>query len=285
MKVAAIQMVSTPDPEENLRSAERWIAHAVRSGCQWVALPEYFAGMGWSDQEKWLLAERPLLVGERPNAEAPTDGAGVSRVRLQHWLSQQAQQHGIWLVGGTIPVISPVEGKVYNRCTVWDPQGHLTAQYDKVHLFCFSKGSERYDEADALVPGSEAVACQTGPVRVGLSVCYDLRFPEHYRAMMQPPCDILCVPAAFTWTTGQAHWSCLLQARAIENLCHVVAPAQGGVHPNGRRTWGHAMVVGPWGEVLAVHQEGEGCAMAELDLTHQARCREQLPALSHARRL
>jgi nitrilase len=172
---------------------------------------------------------------------------------------------------------------VLNRCCVFGPDGTLAAHYDKVHLFAFDNGRESYDEGRTLLAGSGPVAVQAGSLRVGLSICYDLRFPELYRALMQPPCDVLCVPAAFTYTTGQAHWQLLLRARAVENQCYVLASAQGGTHENGRRTWGHSMVVDPWGEVLAVCEEGEGMALAQIDTERIAQVRMQLPALAHRR--
>jgi nitrilase len=168
---------------------------------------------------------------------------------------------------------------------VFNPQGQVAARYDKMHLFCFDNGRERYDEGLVLQAGTSPVACDMAiegqAWRMGLSVCYDLRFPELYRHMMTPPCDILAVPAAFTYTTGQAHWELLLRARAVENQCYVIAPAQGGRHPNGRRTWGHSMVIDPWGEVLAVLPEGEGVVVAEVKAERLAQVREQLPALTH----
>ena len=170
-----------------------------------------------------------------------------------------------------------------NANTVWAPDGTLAAHYDKIHLFSFEQGSERYDEGRVLSAGSTPVALQAGALRVGLSVCYDLRFPELYRALMHPPCDLLSVPAAFTVPTGRAHWELLLRARAVENQCYVVAAAQGGEHATGRRTWGHSMVVDPWGEVLAVQPEGEGVVFADVDPARLADVRTRLPALAHRR--
>ena len=166
---------------------------------------------------------------------------------------------------------------------VYGPDGHEAGHYDKLHLFAYDNGRESHDEARTLQAGPGPVALQAGAIRLGLSICYDLRFPELYRALMTPPCDLLVVPSAFTHTTGQAHWELLLRARAIENQCYVLAPAQGGSHPNGRRTWGHSMIVDPWGEVLAVRDEGEGCVLAELDPARLAQVRRQLPALAHRR--
>jgi nitrilase len=197
----------------------------------------------------------------------------------------------VWLVGGTLPVCTGDSARVLNRCVVVSPDGSQAGHYDKIHLFRFDNGRESYDEGRVLEAGSTPVTLTlptaAGPLRIGLSVCYDLRFPELYRALSfqpgQPPCDLLLVPSAFTYTTGRAHWELLLRARAVENQCYVLAPAQGGLHENGRRTWGHSMVVDPWGEVLAQREEGEGVVLAELDLARLGEVRQQLPALTHRR--
>jgi deaminated glutathione amidase len=271
MKIAAVQMVSTPRWSDNQASASRLVAQAAAAGAQLVALPEYFCVMGHKDTDKLALAEAP--------ASGP----------IQAFLADTARKHGVWLIGGTLPIAHTVadgSGRALNRCCVFAPDGSAAAHYDKVHLFSFDNGRERYDEGRTLAAGTRAVALQAGDVRVGLSVCYDLRFPELYRALMappQPPCDVLCVPAAFTHTTGQAHWELLLRARAVENQCYVLAAAQGGVHENGRRTWGHSMVVGPWGDVISMLPEGEGVVLAELDKARLAQVRQQLPALQHRR--
>ena len=284
MKIAALQMVSSPRVEHNLATAGRLIAQAAGAGARWVALPEYFCLMGHSDRDKLAIAEAP--------------GAGP----IQQMLSDAARRHGVWVVGGTLPIRSDDAEHVFNACCVYGPDGALAARYDKIHLFCFDNGRERYDEGRVLRAGSEPVAFSgslpdtsapppdarsPAPLRVGLSICYDLRFPELYRALMsipgQPPCDLIAVPAAFTHTTGQAHWELLLRARAVENQCYVIAAAQGGLHENGRRTWGHSMVIDPWGEVIAVLAEGEGVVLAELDLERLAAVRTQLPALTHRR--
>ena len=271
MKIAALQMVSAPDWPANRDTAARLIAQAAAAGAGLVLLPEYFCILGRRDTDKLALAEAP---GEGP---------------IQAFLAAAAREHGLWLVGGTLPVRAPAEGQVLNRCCVYAPDGTEAAHYDKVHLFAFDNGRESYDEGRTLTAGREPVALQAGPLpngqrlRLGLSICYDLRFPELYRALMDPPCDLLCVPAAFTHTTGQAHWELLLRARAVENQCYVLAAAQGGTHPNGRRTWGHSMIVDPWGEVLDVLPEGEGFVMAELDPARIAQVRLQLPALQHRR--
>lgn len=264
MKIAALQMVSTPDVERNLAAAQRLIVEAARAGAKLVALPEYFCLMGRSDRDKLTIAEEP------------------GRGRIQLMLAQAAAEHRIWIIGGTLPLrCADDPDRVLNSNGVYAPDGRLAARYDKIHLFRYDNGRERYDEGATIQPGSEPVALLADGVRVGLSVCYDLRFPELYRGLMSPPCDLLSVPAAFTHTTGLAHWELLLRARAVENQCYVLAAAQGGQHENGRRTFGHSMIVDPWGEVVAVRPEGEGVVLAELDPERIASVRLQLPALAH----
>jgi len=265
MKIAALQTVSSSDVSRNLAAAARLIGQAANKGATLAALPEYFCLMGRRDDDKLAIAEVP---GQGP---------------IQDFLGAQARAHGLWLVGGTLPLQTTAPGRVRNACCVYAPDGTLAARYDKMHLFRYDNGRESYDEARVLEAGVEPVALQAGPLRLGLSVCYDLRFPELYRRLCTPPCDLLSVPAAFTYTTGRAHWELLLRARAVENQCYVIAPAQGGVHENGRRTWGHSMIVDPWGDVLAVLPEGEGIVMAEFDADRLAAVRQQLPALEHRR--
>ena len=265
MKIAALQMVSTPDVKRNLDAAAALMARAADAGAQLVALPEYFCFMGSTDTDKLRIAEPPR-------------GGPI-----QGFLSQQARSLGLWVIGGTLPITCDTADRVRNACCVYAPDGSLAARYDKIHLFYYDNGRERYDEAAVLEAGGEPVTLQAGPLRLGLSVCYDLRFPELYRAMMSPPCDVIAVPAAFTWTTGRAHWELLLRARAVENQCYVLAAAQGGKHENGRRTWGHSMVVDPWGEVLAQQAEGEGVVLADVDGERLSGVRLQLPALEHRR--
>ena len=279
LTVAAVQMVSGPRLEDNLARARHWIAEAARQGARLVSLPEYFCLMGHQDTDKLPFAEQPGDLG------APIQGA----------LSRAAQEHGVWILGGTLPMAidgapSPAE-RVRNTTCVFAPDGSLAARYDKLHLFCYDNGRERYDEARVLQAGEAPVTMEAaiagGPaLRIGLSICYDLRFPELYRAMNfggPRPLDLISVPAAFTFTTGQAHWELLLRARAVENQCYVLAAAQGGLHETGRRTWGHSMIVDPWGEVLAQHDEGEGLVVAEMDRERIASVRSQLPALEHRR--
>jgi deaminated glutathione amidase len=300
LKIAAVQMVSTPEVARNLDAAARGIAQAAAAGAALVVLPEYFCLMGHSERDKLAHAEPPWSAGGGP---------------IQHFLSAQARQHGLWLLGGTLPVrpapsartdgapggqgidhartdraatgeagVGPPE-RVLNRSLLFGPGGQAAAHYDKIHLFSFASGNERYDEGRTLSAGSEPVAATldtpAGPLRLGLSICYDLRFPELYRALMHPPCDLIAVPAAFTHTTGRAHWELLLRARAVENQCYVVAAAQGGTHENGRRTWGHSLIADPWGEVLACVEIGEGVAIADIDAARLADVRERLPALAH----
>ena len=277
MKVAALQMVSTPDVATNVDTARALIAQAALAGAELVALPEYFCLMGLRDRDK-------LDVAEAASPAALDDRA----TPLQTALARAARDHGVWVVGGTVPLQVPgLPDRVSNSVLVYDPQGREAARYDKIHLFCFDDGTQRYDEAATLAPGHHPVAFtltdrQGQPWRVGLGVCYDLRFPELFRHLgAEQPLDLIVLPAAFTYTTGVAHWELLLRARAVENLCHVLAPAQGGTHTSGRRTYGHSLVIDPWGEVLAVQPEGQGVVMADLDLQRQAVLRRQLPALQH----
>ena len=266
LRVAACQMVSSTRVDENLATAARLIGQAAAAGAQLVALPEYFCLMGRQDGDKVAIRE--------------TEGAGP----LQDFLAAQALEHRVWLAGGTIPLAAPEPDRVLNSTLVYDPRGRCVARYDKIHLFAFSRGAERYDEARTISAGRSvgrfAIPLAKGAeVSVGLSVCYDLRFPELYRAMGAP--DLILVPAAFTATTGRAHWTTLLRARAIENLAYVLAPAQGGVHENGRATYGHSCLIEPWGELQSELAEGEGVVLGEVDLDRIADLRASLPALDH----
>jgi nitrilase len=265
LRVAAIQMVSRATVAPNLADAAELITTAVQGGARLVALPEYFCLMGLQDTDKLALREQ--------------DGQGP----LQEFLAAQAARHRVWLVGGTIPLVSPAADRVLNTVLVYDPDGRRVARYDKIHLFSFQREGESYDEARTIWPGAAPSTFELtdGGVRlnVGLSVCYDLRFPELYRALRAP--DLILVPSAFTATTGRAHWETLLRARAVENLCYVLAPAQGGRHESGRRTYGHSMLVDPWGDVLAQREEGAGVVAGDVDLGRIRECRQSLPALSH----
>jgi deaminated glutathione amidase len=277
MKVAALQMVSTPRVDENLAQARALIGQAAQAGAELLALPEYFCLMGLRDQDKLAIAE-PLADPQAPDA---------TREPMQHMLAAAAREHGVWLIGGTLPIQSHEPDRVFNSVLVFNPQGTRVARYDKIHLFSFDDGQRSYHEAASLTPGAEPVSfmlpSRSGEAwHIGLSVCYDLRFPELFRHLgEQQPLDLIVLPAAFTDTTGKAHWELLLRARAVENLCHVLAPAQGGLHENGRATFGHSMVIGPWGEVLAVQGEGPGVVLADISLDKQTSVRTQLPALTH----
>ncbi|MBB3121057.1 carbon-nitrogen hydrolase family protein [Pseudoduganella violacea] len=259
--VAAVQMISTPDVAANLATARRLVADAAATGAKLVLLPEYWAIMGLSDSDKVGQAEQ---LGHGP---------------IQDCMAAMAREHGVWLLGGTLPLASDDPERVINTTLVYDPAGRHVGRYDKIHLFGFTKGTESYDEARTIVPGRSVGTVDTPLGKVGLSVCYDLRFPELYRAM--GPLSLIVVPAAFTYTTGKAHWEVLLRARAIENQCYVLAAAQGGQHVNGRRTWGHSMLIDPWGEVKAVLAEGEGVVHGQVDLDFLGTVRASLPALQH----
>lgn len=263
LRVAAIQMVSTPDIDTNIATARRLVAAAVADGASVVSLPEYWPLLGMHERDKLAHAE---VAGTGP---------------MQAALSAMAAEHRIWLAGGTVPLRSPQDDKVWNTLLVFDPDGRQAARYDKIHLFSFSRGAESYDESRTIDAGSTVRSVDTPIGRIGLSVCYDLRFPELYRALGE--CTLIVVPSAFTWTTGRAHWEILLRARAVENQCYVLAAAQGGTHVNGRRTWGHSMLVDPWGEIVAQREEGEGIVVADLDLEKMRTVRENLPALRHRR--
>jgi nitrilase len=261
LAVAGVQMVSATDPAANRAAAAGLIARAAQGGARLVVLPEYFCLLGRRDTDKVELREAA--------------GAGP----LQDFLAEQAARHGIWLIGGTVPLATTRPTRVRNTCLVHGPDGRQIARYDKIHLFGFQRGAERFDESATIEAGRTPVVIDIEGWRVGLSVCYDLRFPELYRVLA--PCDLIVVPSAFTHTTGQAHWEVLLRARAIENQCYVLAPAQGGLHENGRRTWGHSLLADPWGEVLQVLPEGEGVVAGVLQRQRILEVRQSLPALAH----
>ena len=260
-RIAAVQMISTPRVDDNLRSAARLVAEAVAQGAQLVALPEYFPIMGMNEGDKVKVRE--------------PDGRGP----IQDFLAETAQKHAIWLIGGSIPLMAGNPDKVLNSSVAYNPQGERVARYDKIHLFGFQKGAERYNESATIEAGSLPVAFDTPFGRVGLSICYDLRFPELYRALGVT--DLLVIPAAFTETTGRAHWEILLRARAIENQCYLLAVAQGGRHENGRETHGNSMLIDPWGDVLDRKLKGPGIVIGELDHARIAEIRASLPALKH----
>jgi deaminated glutathione amidase len=260
-KVAAVQMVSTPKVEENLAATGELIAQAAGQGAKLVALPEYFCILGLRDRDKVAAREE--------------DGAGP----IQEFLAATAARHGVWLVGGSVPLACADPGKVRNSCLVFDADGQRVARYDKIHLFGLDMGAERYNEASTIEPGEAPVAIDSPFGRIALSICYDVRFPELYRSLA--PMDIILVPSAFTATTGRAHWETLLRARAIENLAWVIAPAQGGRHANGRETHGHSMVIDPWGGIRGCLPVGPGVVVVEIDPDFQAKMRTGLPALTH----
>lgn len=270
MKMAMVQMVSGADVAANLRQASGLIAQAAAQGAELVLLPEYFCLIGGHDADKLAIQEAP---GHGP---------------LQDFLAQAARQAGVWLVGGTIPLSGTDPARVFNSMLVFNPQGQPVARYDKMHLFRFDNGLESYDESRVLQAGEHptlfALPSKDGHIwQIGLSVCYDLRFPELYRHCAQRGADLLLVSAAFTYTTGQAHWELLLRARAVENLAYVGAAAQGGIHPSGRQTWGQSLAIDPWGQVLGQLAQGEGVVLVELDSACVAQKRSQLPALQHRR--
>lgn len=261
VKVAAIQMVSGEVPEQNLAQAEYWVTEAANQGAQLIALPEYFPMLNRNEQAKFTLAEH--------------FGSGL----MQDCLARLAQKLGIWLVAGSLPLKGKQADKVTNTSLVFDPSGVVVARYDKIHLFDFQKGDERYQESASIEAGQQPVCFDTPWGRVGLGICYDLRFPELFRSL--DDVDLLVIPAAFTVPTGRSHWELLLRARAVENQCYVMAPAQGGQHDSGRMTWGHSMVIDPWGEILCEQASGEGIVSASLSKQRFDEIRSQLPAWLH----
>ncbi len=280
MMVAALQMVSSEVVADNLAQARVLLERSAAQGAELAVLPEYFCLIGARDSDK-LAIQEPLGTGP-----------------IQDFIASHARQLGMWIVAGTLPLTPSPSApsapagtaaevpRVLNTSLAFDPQGACVARYDKMHLFRYNNGREAYDESRVLQAGSTptqfSLASRDGHTwQVGMSVCYDLRFPELYRSYAARGADLLLVPSAFTHTTGQAHWEVLLRARAVENLSSVAAAAQGGTHPSGRRTWGQSMLVDPWGTVLAQQAQEPGVVMAELDAAYLAQCRSQLPALQH----
>jgi nitrilase len=260
-RVAAIQMTAGPNIWGNLEEAARLLELAAAEGAKLAALPEYFCLMGMSDADKVAVCEQ------------------ANRGPIQEFLSKTAKRLGLWIVGGTVPLVSSRPDKVRNSCLVYDDKGEQVARYDKIHLFGLELGTERYAEEETIEAGCGVVVVDSPFGRMGLSICYDLRFPELYRSMGEV--DIIFAPAAFTATTGRAHWETLIRARAIENLAYVVAPAQGGYHVNGRETHGDSMIVDPWGVVLNRLPRGSGVVTADINPDYQASLRNSLPALNH----
>ncbi|MFM7294243.1 MAG: carbon-nitrogen hydrolase family protein [Burkholderiales bacterium] len=260
-RVAAIQMASGPQVKANLEEASRLVALAASAGARIVVLPEYFALMGMRDTDKVEAME--------------ADGHGP----IQDWLAETAFKHQLWLIGAGVPISADLPGKVKNSCLVYDNAGKRVARYDKLHLFSLSMGQDQFNEATTIEPGDSVKVVDSPYGRIGLSICYDLRFPELYRAMGEV--DIIVIPSAFTATTGKAHWEPLVRARAIENLAYVIASAQGGHHVNGRETHGDTMIVDPWGMVLDHLPRGSGVVVAGINPQYQQTVRKSLPALSH----
>jgi nitrilase len=266
-RIAAIQMASGPNVNANLSEAARLIARAVEAGAGLLVLPENFAIMGMAEQDKVAIRE--------PDGQGP----------IQDFLAQQALKHNIWLVGGTVPLAAENLNKVRAACLVFDNTGKRVARYDKNHLFDvrLEEGKETYAESQTIEPGNETAVLDTPFGRLGLAVCYDLRFPELFRRMVDEGVELVALPSAFTAITGQAHWDILVRARAIENLCYVIAAAQGGYHVNGRQTYGHSMIVDPWGTTLQCLPNGPGFVSAEIDRERLISTRRNFPALEHRR--
>ncbi len=260
-KVAALQMASGPNIAGNICEARRLIENAVAQGARLVVLPEFFSIMGMKDED--MLAAKEQI------------GSGT----VQKFMAEMARKHCIWVVGGSIPLIADAPNKIRNSCLVYDEHGEQVARYDKIHLFNLDLGNEHYHEGKIIEAGNQVVVIDSPFGRIGLAICYDLRFPELFRAMKNV--DIIVLPAAFTATTGKVHWETLVRARAIENLSYVIAAAQGGYHVNGRETHGHSMIVDPWGRVMDVLPRGSGVVVADINPSYQASLRESLPALKH----
>jgi nitrilase len=260
-RVAAIQMASGPQVKANLEEATRLVALAAAAGAHIIVLPEYFALMGMRDTDKVEAME--------------ADGSGP----IQDWMAQTAIRQQVWLIGAGVPIASAIPGKVRNSCLVYDNAGKQVARYDKIHLFSLSMGQEQFNEARTIEPGGVVKVVDSPYGRIGLSICYDLRFPELYRAMGDV--DMIVIPSAFTATTGKAHWEPLIRARAIESQAYVIAPAQGGYHVNGRETHGDSMIVDPWGVVMDHLPRGSGVVVAAINPQYQQTVRQSLPALSH----
>jgi nitrilase len=264
-KVAAIQMVSTDNVATNLQTAAGLIEEAAVQHAEFLVLPENFPLMGMLEQDKIGILES---YGEGP---------------IQSFLSDQARLHLVWILGGTVPLAAGVPDKIRAASLLYNPEGQCVARYDKMHLFDVSvkNSDESYNESSTIEAGDELVVARTPLGNIGLSVCYDLRFPELYRNMHAQDVNIITVPSAFTFTTGKAHWESLLRARAVENLCYVIASNQGGKHINNRETWGHSLIMDPWGDILALVEQGEGVACAEIDLEQLQALRANFPALHH----
>ncbi|MDQ6957838.1 MAG: carbon-nitrogen hydrolase family protein [Mariprofundaceae bacterium] len=267
LRVACIQMCSGDDVDANLVRAGAWLKQAADQGVELALLPENFAFMSSNDSARRAIAE-------------PEAGSGIL-----DYLSRRAREYGIAVVGGSVPLTHPDSGKIHNGCPAFSYRGDLLGVYDKIHLFDVDLENESYRESDTIVAGDTPLSVQVQQWNVGLSICYDIRFPELYRYYADADCHVLTIPAAFTVPTGMAHWETLLRARAIENQVYVLAAGQWGEHPGGRKTWGHSMMIDPWGDVMVKQEEGEGVIVADLDMAFLRRIREALPALTHRRKM
>lgn len=267
MRVAAIQMASGSNIKGNLIEAEKLIGRAVADGAELVVLPENFGLIGIKSEDVVKNCEQP--------------GSGM----IQDFLSQQSSLHKIIIAGGTLPLASSDDTHYRNTLMVYNQQGNNIARYDKIHLFDVSlpEDDEQYNESAVIEAGDDIVVVDVGPFKMGLAICYDLRFPEQFRELVSKGAEVIVLPSAFTAATGKAHWHTLVKARAIENLCFIVASAQGGYHVNGRETYGHSLIVAPWGNVLDEIESGSGYAISDIDLTQQKKLREGFPVLEHRR--
>ena len=262
-RVAVVQMVSSANVKENLRSLDPFFLQAKEAGVELLILPENFAFMGLKESDKLNIAEK------------------YGQGEIQSTVSDLAKQYGIWVVAGTIPLQYSAE-RVNAACIVYDAKGATVARYDKIHLFDVRiSDQEAHKESNTIARGDKLVVVDTPVGRLGLSVCYDLRFSELYQQLMAKGAELLSIPSAFTAATGVAHWEILLRARAIENLCYVLAPNQGGLHANGRSTYGHSMIIEPWGRVISEQKKGSGIIVADVDLAHLAQLRLQFPCNHH----
>lgn len=266
-KVASIQMASGPNVQANLDGAAKLIEEAVSKSAELVVLPENFALMPMTELERVGYAEKP--------------GVGI----MQDFLRNQSKKHGIWLVGGTIPMQCDVKGKAYSASLLFNDKGEQVARYNKIHMFdvWLEDNNESYNESQTTLAGEDIVVVDTPFGRLGMSICYDLRFPEMFRTMVDHGMEICVIPSSFTAFTGKAHWEPLLRARAIENLCFIVAAGQGGFHINNRKTYGHSMIIDPWGKILGVRETGPGVVVAELDRDYLISTRKNFQVLKHRR--
>lgn len=268
VRVAALQMVSTADLESNLETAASLIHQASELDVQLAVLPEYFPIIGKDETEKLKYQEE---FGNGP---------------LQEFLAARSSESKLWLAAGSIPLSTGDRNRVFNSCLLYNPDGECISRYDKIHLFDVYVGdNESYNESNTMMAGEQVVVAELPFGNVGLSICYDLRFPELYRNMLENDVNIITVPSAFTESTGRKHWEILLKTRAVENLSFVIAPNQGGQHSEKRRTWGHSMIIDPWGEILSSMEMGTGMIYADLDLVSQRNLRASFPALKHTRLL